>query len=758
MGKRLISFLIGMIFGWMVLAGGVFLAAALIKPSSLGIETEYTSDDGRKFDDIPLLDIISDSIKLVKEENLTMNSIKSSFGLDIIDLLGLDSQNSEFDELKNINFADSNGLAATLSGIKLSALAPLLNDSITPDIVSAWENNPTPPTVSDLTNFNIANILEGVTLQDVAPGIKTTGIEGVVSTKNLGVAITKLNNGEDALAYLIDGARIGDAMEYTYDETTDTWMDNGEPVSDTLSNIVADIEIVEIMDGTLSVNTMFDGVKVGEFMGYDFDENSGKWFHNNEEIKDKLSLAIAKIDASTLTSGNLNINTIVEGLKVGDILGYKYNEATDSWSTKDGTEISDALTKKFVNFNMVDLIDGNFSIDDLATGLKIGDVMGYTYDQTSGKWFDGDKEITDKLTSNFADQDIQNLINNGLDMTSLVSNMKVGELMGYSYDTTKNAWYKGGSRITNVLTIKFIEQNASSFANGTLDINAIAQDIKMGDLMGYTFDSTTSKWYDANEIEVTDRLTINIASQTLGSLSESNFKFETLVDGVTLGSLITINDSSSAIMKKLKDTEINQISQKLNELYIGDLLDFHRAEVDVNTVACQEISANIKQISSTGEYVRFDQLSGKWFKAQACVSDHTQHQDSCYDFIFFDGTETKVSAVNNIISNLSVSNIDTSTLVEKIKNIPLSEFYDSQQSGVFSLLGQENPTLAQLPTALTNAVSNATMGVLISNGIIELQCEPQLDSIYQNDLVSWRDMNITTFVDSLVQKLSDLIP
>lgn len=65
-------------------------------------------------------------------------------------------------------------------------------------------------------------------------------------------------------------------------------------------------------------------------------------------------------------------------------------------------------------------------------------------------------------------------------------------------------------------------------------------------------------------------------------------------------------------------------------------------------------------------------------------------------------------------------------------------------------------SLSKLPAALTDAVSNAAMGTLIENGIIEIQCAEQLDAIYQNDEKSWREMSITEFVDSLVSKLASV--
>lgn len=169
MGRRILAFFLGMIFGWIILVGGVVLAAAIIKPSTFGANTDYVNDAGKSFDDMPLLDIIIDGVKLINDNNLSINSVKSAFGVDLIDLLGLDSQNQEFDELKSVNFADQNGLKAALGGIKLSSLAPLLNGAINDEIITAWKNSSEPPTLNDLTSFNMTKVLGGVTLKAVVP-------------------------------------------------------------------------------------------------------------------------------------------------------------------------------------------------------------------------------------------------------------------------------------------------------------------------------------------------------------------------------------------------------------------------------------------------------------------------------------------------------------------------------------------------------------------------------------------------------------
>ena len=352
MGRRILAFFLGMIFGWIILVGGVVLAAAIIKPSTFGANTDYVNDAGKSFDDMPLLDIIIDGVKLINDNNLSINSVKSAFGVDLIDLLGLDSQNQEFDELKSVNFADQNGLKAALGGIKLSSLAPLLNGAINDEIITAWKNSSETPTLNDLTSFNMTKVLGGVTLKAVVPQIKTTGIEGIIASKDLGAFVASLNSGGNAVSFLLDGARIGDVMNYTYDENSDAWLNGDAPVTDNLVLIVADVELSDITNGSFSVNTMLKDVKVGEMMGYDFDEQTQKWFDEQKEITDKVQLAIANIKATQLTDGSFSLNTLTNGLKTGDVLGFVYDESAGTWKTGSGAVVTDALTVKIADLSM----------------------------------------------------------------------------------------------------------------------------------------------------------------------------------------------------------------------------------------------------------------------------------------------------------------------------------------------------------------------------------------------------------------------
>lgn len=134
-------------------------------------------------------------------------------------------------------------------------------------------------------------------------------------------------------------------------------------------------------------------------------------------------------------------------MKTGDVLGFVYDESAGTWKTGSGAVVTDALTVKIADLSMTELLNGDFSVNDVIDGMKIGDVMGYTFDEESGKWFDGEAEITDKLTINLAERDLMTVKDNGLDLAEIVKGMKVGDLMGYTFNATQNNGTTGKARL-----------------------------------------------------------------------------------------------------------------------------------------------------------------------------------------------------------------------------------------------------------------------------------------------------------------------
>lgn len=250
-----------------------------------------------------------------------------------------------------------------------------------------------------------------VTPKAVYDGLKTNGSDYVFGDEMFGKVM---------LGYIFDGGNN------TYSEGK--WLDKdgaeydfGAGAEGVLKKTMYSLTVGGIMTGnayTIILDAVKD-VQVGEVLGYTYDETTNVWMDGETEVKGVLGkVASEKI-------GNLNMTTI-DGWKIGEILGYTYDEATNTWknggatvtgvmakmasetigdldnleATVKGWTITDVLGETAVNGNKVLKIVGNTPIGELASGIDnvlVGEVMGYTYTTDSeGKrvWKNGETAVT----------------------------------------------------------------------------------------------------------------------------------------------------------------------------------------------------------------------------------------------------------------------------------------------------------------------------------------------------------------------------
>ena len=250
-----------------------------------------------------------------------------------------------------------------------------------------------------------------VTPKAVYDGLKANGSDYVFGDEMFGKVM---------LGYIFDGGNN------TYSEGK--WLDKdgaeydfGAGAEGVLKKTMYSLTVGGIMTGN-AYKIILDSVKdtrVGEVLGYTYDETTNVWMDGETEVKGVLGkVASEKI-------GNLNMTTI-DGWKIGVILGYTYDETTNAWknggttvtgvmakmasetigdldnleATVKGWTITDVLGETAVNGNKVLKIVGNTPIGELASGIDnvlVGKVMGYTYTTDSeGKrvWKDGETAVT----------------------------------------------------------------------------------------------------------------------------------------------------------------------------------------------------------------------------------------------------------------------------------------------------------------------------------------------------------------------------
>lgn len=289
----------------------------------------------------------------------------------------------------------------------------------------------------------LLEVVLNVTPKAVYDGLKANGSDYVFGDEMFGKVM---------LGYIFDGGNN------TYSEGK--WLDKdgaeydfGAGAEGVLKKTMYSLTVGGIMTGnayTIILDAVKD-VQVGEVLGYTYDETTNVWMDGETEVKGVLGkVASEKI-------GNLNMTTI-DGWKIGEILGYTYDETTNTWknggttvtgvmakmasetigdldnleATVKGWTITDVLGETAVNGNKVLKIVGNTPIGELASGIDnvlVGEVMGYTYTTDSeGKrvWKDGETAVTGVALA-VADFKISEITGEALQ--EKVNDMKVEEII-----------------------------------------------------------------------------------------------------------------------------------------------------------------------------------------------------------------------------------------------------------------------------------------------------------------------------------------
>ena len=210
----------------------------------------------------------------------------------------------------------------------------------------------------------LLEVVLNVTPKAVYDGLKTNGSDYVFGDEMFGKVM---------LGYIFDGGNN------TYSEGK--WLDKdgaeydfGAGAEGVLKKTMYSLTVGGIMTGN-AYTIILDSVKdtrVGEVLGYTYDETTNTWKNGGTTVTG----VMAKMAFETI--GNLdNLEATVKGWTITDVLG-----------------------ETAVNGNKVLKIVGNTPIGKLASGIDnvlVGEVMGYTYTTDSeGKrvWKDGETAVT----------------------------------------------------------------------------------------------------------------------------------------------------------------------------------------------------------------------------------------------------------------------------------------------------------------------------------------------------------------------------
>ena len=301
-------------------------------------------------------------------------------------------------------------------------------------------------------------------------------------------------------------------------------------------------------------------------------------------INDGMNDVMLDLLMKSISSGdNATLNTILAGKTIGDVI--VEDEATGALSLDIGV---------------------------LINGRKVGDLLGYTPvyyndDASTGiivDWLDGEGDRVKGVMRALADGTVNGMGEDGLDTDALLVNSYIGFFQEFDpvYDASGNitGWLDGGNppdRVNRTLANKKL----TTLLDGGFSTDDLIAGLYVGDLMGYTpvedGEGNIVGWKDGNGGDL-DRVTEALAKQKVEDLTSGDFSVDDALAGLYVGDLMKYTpvkdgegniigwkdangedlDRVSESLAKKEITELTggdfEVADALKGLYVGDLLKY----------------------------------------------------------------------------------------------------------------------------------------------------------------------------------------
>ena len=454
------------------------------------------------------------------------------------------------------------------------------------------------------------------------------------------------------LGYLFNGVQLGYLLDVTYEQDANGnyVMVQADPNAMTFNEIIAPIDMGNVLasaqEGNLDVLKVIDesltDVTIAALL-QSLDQEPLP-----EVFGDK---TLGQLIAQDETGGYfVDINELAEGARLGEVMGYYYDDADESWYVDDGTTgddrsepapIFEPLCNLFLT-NLIEPDEGKTSADMLMgayrdSGMKLGELMGYEYHEDDGKWYaeasDGTIEEADAFFAPICNALVADLIDSESGKTPSdaimeqyeLSGTKLGDMMGYYYDESDETWYiddgkTGDERekadalfapLCEVMLYELINHPENKPAGEVIKDKFEEQNTRLGDLMGYSKepnpdydpegeDTNEYIWYDSSNKQIVGIGAV-IAAYTLTEVMDGGLDTDKIISDLTIAEVygleraenipVYIEGTTTDISDKVKinlwyDEENNQASAIIGALaeYNVDQLDSEIDNLKIATV------------------------------------------------------------------------------------------------------------------------------------------------------------------------------
>lgn len=321
---------------------------------------------------------------------------------------------------------------------------------------------------------------------------------------------TSINEIKAAVKNAIGDMPIGEAVGYTKN-ASGKWNINNAQLKKVagVANALLDIKIKQCTSKEGIKNAVKDAIMdmpVGEALNYTKGAD-GKWYKENGTLvsegsaQDKVIAEICDKTLQEVYDNQDDLSVLINDMKAGELMNYTYcdGDGTDcgvtaeghihdkGWYKKNATtgvyEKCDVLMQRINDQKLGTLMNGGMDLTTVFDGIKLGEVLKYTYDAENKYWTKTDADGTtvkkvSAIEGVVADIELSQMLNGSIDLSAQFDDIYLGELMGYEpvKDTTGNIvkWEKDGVQLTDevllcVVGFKFSEVKGSGFSDKMLD-------------------------------------------------------------------------------------------------------------------------------------------------------------------------------------------------------------------------------------------------------------------------------------------------
>ncbi len=470
----------------------------------------------------------------------------------------------------------------------LLSYTPVKGDPLDPDRITGWTKDGTP----------------------------LTGVELATASIDLG---RLLSDDTYKIGSAFDSLLLGELLGY--EKRDGVWYEAGknERASELYAK-VAELSVGALISGEADFESVLSDLYLGEMLGYekgerisgDGEEERYKWY-KIEKNPDGTTTRIGEVDGieariasyklGALINGTAEINAeeLITGMTIGEIMGYTPHYQTDGdgeptdeidyWCDGNGIRVT-GLMAAIAGEEIAAFEDGT-----LMSRVALGDVLGYYYDSENGVWLvsaPSDGQPTPARVGGImgvlADKKVDQL-------STAVDGVFIGEIMGY---VEKNGtWYEvydGTDPSRNVKASGVMAAFAGLTVGRMSDADAVTaamNKVKLGDAMGYYYDTANGVWLESEGGERVGGITASFVDLTVGEMSDPNTVTEAM-NTVTLGDAMGYYYVSTngvglvsapidgqptpakvdGIMGVLAGKKINQLSTAIDGVYIGEIMGY----------------------------------------------------------------------------------------------------------------------------------------------------------------------------------------